>query len=204
MLWGRRIIHKISPTKLQCFRENWCEPSVSYVQNVVRNYEDVALDIGCGRGELSLFLAKKDPKLHVLACDVFLNGLVHLNYSMMLSDISNISIVQSDVLDVLDAMGQRRIRYVACFFPDPWPKARHQKRRLLLREGVIEKIQRILCDGGVFLWRSDNADYHYAIESRVRAVGMRVVDPWEIPAITTYERKARENNRAIYSGACCR
>ena len=92
----------------------------------------VVLEIGCGTGTSTLAMAKAEPEIDVVAVEVYRRGLAQLLSAIDRESVSNIRLVRGDGVDVLEHMfGPESLTGVRVFFPDPWPKARHHKRRLL-------------------------------------------------------------------------
>ena len=92
----------------------------------------VVLEIGSGTGISTLAMAQAEPHLDVVAVEVYRRGLAQLLSAIDREGVTNIRLVRGDGVDVLEHMfGPDSLTGVRVFFPDPWPKARHHKRRLL-------------------------------------------------------------------------
>ena len=92
----------------------------------------VVLEIGSGTGTSTLAMAKAEPHIDVVAVEVYRRGLAQLLSAIAREGVTNIRLVRGDGVDVLEHMfGPESLTGVRVFFPDPWPKARHHKRRLL-------------------------------------------------------------------------
>ena len=92
----------------------------------------MVLEIGSGTGTSTLAMAKAEPDIDVVAVEVYRRGLAQLLSAIDREAVSNIRLVRGDGVDVLEHMfGPESLTGVRVFFPDPWPKARHHKRRLL-------------------------------------------------------------------------
>jgi tRNA (guanine-N7-)-methyltransferase len=97
----------------------------------------VLLEIGSGMGETTAALAKAAPELNYLAVEVYRPGLAQLMMRAQSMDITNLRLLRGDAVVLLgehvaaDSLAGARI-----FFPDPWPKKRHHKRRLIQPEFV--------------------------------------------------------------------
>ena len=198
MFWGRRKIHRISAQKMSVFEQRWCQESVEdTLARVFRKHKRIALDVGCGRGESTLFWAQSDPRWHVVACDVFLNGLVHLGQAVEELNLNNVTIVCEDVMDILSHIPDCCVQQVSCFFPDPWPKKRHRKRRLLIQPGFLAHVERMMSVGGVFLWKTDIADYAEHALPLIAQTSLKQECAPTLSCETSYERKARMAQRAV-------
>jgi len=91
----------------------------------------LVLEIGSGMGEATAALAAADPSRDVLAVEVHTPGVGALLRRLEDTGLTNVRVLEADGLDVLRARAPRSLDEVRLFFPDPWPKARHGKRRLV-------------------------------------------------------------------------
>ena len=117
------------------------------------------LDIGFGDGEALLTTAANNPGIDYLGVEVHEPGIGHLLVLIEKAGLGNVRIVSRDAVDVIDRMIEdHSFDAVNLFFPDPWPKKRHHKRRLVQPE-FVGAVARILVDGGLFHIATDWADY---------------------------------------------
>lgn len=107
------------------------------------------LEIGFGMGEALLEMARKHPENNYLGVDVYLPGIGQLLLGIREMGITNIRIDRRDAMEVLALLPAGSVRRVCLFFPDPWPKQRHHKRRLV-QAPFVEKLHRVLEPGGHF------------------------------------------------------
>ncbi|MGV0836784.1 tRNA (guanosine(46)-N7)-methyltransferase TrmB [Mycolicibacterium thermoresistibile] len=165
----------------------------------------VVLEIGSGTGVSTLAMAQEEPHLDVVAVEVYRRGLAQLLSAMDRAQVTNIRLIRGDGVDVLEHMfGPESLTAVRVFFPDPWPKARHHKRRLL-QPATMALIADRLLPGGVLHVATDHAGYaeHIAetgdAEPRLRRVtGDLTALPISVRRpVTKYEGKARDANRAV-------
>ena len=167
----------------------------------------VWLEIGFGSGEHLLWQAEQNKEIGFIGCEPFINGMGTLLGAIETRGIETIRVHDGDARDVLAFLPDGSIGRIFLLFPDPWPKRRQQKRRLLSRETVRE-LARVLAPGGEFRFASDNGDYAAQALFLARASGAflwRAKGPadWrERPADwpeTRYERKALTSGRkALY------
>jgi tRNA (guanine-N7-)-methyltransferase len=92
----------------------------------------LVLEIGSGTGEAAVVMAAEDPSRDLLAVEVHTPGVATLLRRVEEEGLTNVRVVEGDGLQVLtDALGPGTLDEVRVFFPDPWPKSRHHKRRLV-------------------------------------------------------------------------
>ncbi len=168
----------------------------------------VVLEIGSGTGTSTLAMAKAEPDIDVVAVEVYRRGLAQLLSAIDRSGdtepVSNIRLVRGDGVDVLEHMfGPDSLTGVRVFFPDPWPKARHHKRRLLQPDTVALIADR-LRPGGVLHAATDHAGYaeHIAevgdAEPRLRRVSATDDMPISVARpVTKYESKAHDADSTV-------
>ena len=116
------------------------------------------LEIGFGMGEALLEMARKHPENNYLGVDVYLPGVGQLLLGIREMGITNVRIDRRDAMEVLALLPAGSVSRVSLFFPDPWPKQRHQKRRLV-QAPFVEKLRRVLEPGGHFHAATDWDDY---------------------------------------------
>lgn len=119
----------------------------------------VVLEIGCGTGISTLAMAQEEPHLDVIAVEVYRKGIAQLLGGVDRAGLTNVRFVRGDGVDVLEHMiAPSTLTAVRVFFPDPWPKARHHKRRLL-QPDTVALISSRLKPGGILHAATDHADY---------------------------------------------
>ena len=96
------------------------------------------LDVGTGYGETSIFLAKKFLNKIVISCEKYIDGNIILLKNIEKNNIKNIQLHNGNVHDVLESSNKKNFSLVWIFFPDPWPKNRHAKRRLITSDFLIK------------------------------------------------------------------
>jgi tRNA (guanine-N7-)-methyltransferase len=108
----------------------------------------VVVEIGFGMGEATAAMAAAQPELDVLAVDVHTPGHGSLLKLVQASGLTNVRVVSGDARVLLEEMlSSESLAAVRVFFPDPWPKARHAKRRILTREFADLVANRLVDDG---------------------------------------------------------
>ena len=119
----------------------------------------LTLEIGSGTGEQIVAAAVANPDRDYLALEVWVPGIAKLISKAVDAGVDNIRVLEADVAQALPIMlGDACLDEVWTFFPDPWRKARHRKRRLVSDDFALQ-VARVLRDGGVWRLATDWDDY---------------------------------------------
>ena len=157
----------------------------------------VWLEIGFGGGEHLAGQAARRPDTLFLGAEPFLNGVASALRHIDEAGLANVRLHDGDVRDLMARLPDGCLSRVFILFPDPWPKARHNKRRIVQAETVAE-FARLLKRGGTLRFASDWADYvDRALETILANPALawpaERADDWRLPPadhITTrYEEK---------------
>ncbi|TSE00259.1 tRNA (guanosine(46)-N7)-methyltransferase TrmB [Skermania sp. ID1734] len=160
------------------------------------------LEIGSGTGTATAAMALAEPHVNLVAIEVYRPGLAQLVQHIEREDIGNIRLLRGDAVEVLESLvAPESLTGVRVFFPDPWPKARHHKRRLL-QPPTVALIADRLRPGGVLHVATDHADYASYIRSVGDAEPQLTALDWESPMtherpVTKFERKAHRAGSAV-------
>ncbi|MDP3634649.1 tRNA (guanosine(46)-N7)-methyltransferase TrmB [Phenylobacterium sp.] len=158
---------------------------------------EVWLEIGFGGGEHMAAQAARSPDTLIIGAEPFLNGVASALRHVEEASLRNVRIHDNDVRELMARMPDACLDRVFVLFPDPWPKARHNKRRLIQAE-MIAELARLLKPGGRLRFATDWADYADWTLERVLAGGQFAwpaerAEDWRVPPadhITTrYEEK---------------
>ena len=96
------------------------------------NNNPLVLEIGCGMGETTAAIAQAHPEINFIGCEVFAAGVGALSKRLHDMNLKNVRIFRHDAVEVVrDMLEDNSLDGVHIFFPDPWRKARHHKRRLI-------------------------------------------------------------------------
>lgn len=159
---------------------------------------DFHLEIGFGGGEHLIAAALARPSAGFIGVEPFLNGMARALFDLEASGARNVRLFDGDAALVLDRLPAACLGGVDLFYPDPWPKRRHWKRRFV-RPDNLDLIARALRSGGVFRFASDVPDYVDWTLREVRAHPAfrwraEEADDWRLPPVgwpgTRYEAKA--------------
>jgi tRNA (guanine-N7-)-methyltransferase len=120
--------------------------------------KDVWVEIGFGGGEHMAAQAARHPDTLILGAEPFQNGVASALRHLDEQGLENVRIQDGDARELLARLPDASVSRVFILFPDPWPKARHHKRRLIQADTVAE-LARVLAPGGALRFASDWADY---------------------------------------------
>jgi len=176
-----RLKVDLSAPQLQSARETW-------------------LEIGFGGGEHLAHQASLHPEVDFIGAEPFVNGVAKLLALIEEKRLDNIRIHDRDVRYLLEALPAACLNRIYLLYPDPWPKVRHHKRRLV-NPDTLEDFHRLLQPGGLFIFASDISDYVDWTRAHVAEHGgwEAASDSNEAPVDwveTRYEAKARREGRA--------
>jgi len=119
----------------------------------------LVVEIGSGMGETTLEIARADPASDFIAIEVHAPGVGSLLRGIEAAGLTNLRVIRHDALDVLEHMiADASLAGIHLFFPDPWPKKRHHKRRLV-QPAFAALAARKLKAGGVLHAATDWAEY---------------------------------------------
>ena len=116
------------------------------------------LEIGFGGGEHLAIMAERHPNVQFIGCEIFKNGVASLLQYITDTPLKNISIYSEDVRPFIKSLPDHCIDMIFIMFPDPWPKKKHLKRRLLNQE-MLNDLMRISTPMSGLRFASDHHDY---------------------------------------------
>jgi tRNA (guanine-N7-)-methyltransferase len=166
----------------------------------------LALEIGFGRGEHLAAQAIRDPATGFIGCEPFLDGMVGALGHVRDAGLDNVRLHLGDAIDVLERLPNGSLSRAWLLHPDPWPKARHAKRRFM-NDGPIALIAAKLKPGGEFRFGTDHPVYcRWAMMVMARSPDFRWLadtpedfrqrpDDWPQ---TRYEAKARRLGHEVW------
>ena len=164
--------------------------------------KEIWLEIGFGGGEHLAAQAAAHPEVGIIGCEPFVNGVVSLLGHVQARALRNVRIWSHDARDLIVRLPAASLARAFILFPDPWPKARHHKRRLIAAP-FLDALARVLAPGAELRVATDDADYrdwilerlpdHPAFRPQDRADWQARPADWPP---TRYEQKAVAAGRA--------
>ena len=162
------------------------------------------LEIGFGAGEHLIDQAKANPEVALIGCEPFLNGVAAALAGIDRESVRNVRLRHGDAETLVDAAPDAFFSRIFLLYADPWPKRRHNKRRIVSDE-MIEALARIVKPGGEVRFATDIDDYagwtlkRFLASPSFRWTASRASDwrtPWPGWRPTRYEVKAHRAGRA--------
>jgi tRNA (guanine-N7-)-methyltransferase len=161
------------------------------------------LEIGFGGGEHLVARALENPEVGFIGCEPFVNGVAKLLAAIDKHGLANVRVRAGDALELIEAAPAATFSRIFLLYPDPWPKRRQSKRRLV-SEGTIAELARVARPGAELRFATDIDDYAgWTLRRFLASPGFawtarRADDwrnPWEGWIATRYEAKARGAGR---------
>ncbi len=181
------------------------DKSINFKQ-LFGNSNPVWLDVGFGNGESIIHAARKYPDVNFLGIEVHLPGIGHLLMGIKEHGLNNVRIIRNDAVDVLDLfIDDSSLAAVHVYFPDPWHKKRHHKRRII-NQAFLDLIKTKLIAGGRLHYASDWEPYALEVQE------LFAQNPWlsnqetdngfaprpEWRPITKFERRGQKLEHGTY------
>lgn len=158
------------------------------------------LEIGFGGGEHLVHMAARYPEIGLIGCEPFVNGIAMLLGKIRAAGVENLAIHPGDVRDLFDVLPPGGIAKAFLNYPDPWPKARHHRRRFVTPD-YLTGLARVLAPGAEFRVATDIPDYVRQTLEEVVQAGFELVHQagiggaWDDWYSTRYEQKALREGR---------
>lgn len=180
------------------------KPEVLDFKNVFNNDQPVIIEIGFGMGSSTQRIATDMPECNFLGIEVFLNGFTKLLHVVGAHQMENVRLMRYDAVEVLGSMVKDgSISGFHIFFPDPWPKKKHHKRRLI-QIPFATLLARKLQNGGYIYAVTDWEPYAYQMLEVFQEIpslqnpydGFAPSRPWR--PTTSFEQKGLEKHHPIH------
>ncbi|MGJ8610477.1 MAG: tRNA (guanine(46)-N(7))-methyltransferase TrmB [Octadecabacter sp.] len=208
--YGRRKGKHLKQSQEAYLDEDLAELSpgpVDWDENPARDCLDLAalfggkntwLEVGFGGGEHVIHQAAANPDVGIIGCEPYINGVAMLLGKIRKASVDNLRIYPGDVRDMFDVLPDASISKAFLLYPDPWPKARHHRRRFVTPEH-LEPLVRVLKKGAEFRVATDIPDYVRQTLEEVPQAGFDLVTQggtaWDDWISTRYEQKALREGR---------
>ena len=132
-----------------------------FEKEIINNNKKL-LEIGFGYGENLIHLSKNNPDTSIIGCEVYEPGIASLVEKIESENLKNIYIYPNNVFSLFDNLEKNSFQKVFILYPDPWPKKKHFKRRLISKI-FLKRLHKILKKNGMTLISTDSLSYLCAI-----------------------------------------
>jgi tRNA (guanine-N7-)-methyltransferase len=172
---------------------------------VFGNSRPLALEIGCGTGHFILAQARKQPDINFLAIDIYNKGCLKTCAKIDEAGLQNVRVMRVEARWLMET-GLRPESLAAVYIncPDPWPKKRHRRRRLVNRD-FLESLAHYLLPGGDFFFSTDFDNYAEDVAGQIRNLpgyGNMLQSDWvhDLPGypISKYMQRFLDKGQHIY------
>ena len=187
----------------------WAKPfleehlEVQLSDEKIASLDNIYLEIGAGKGQFLIEMAKKYPDRFFVGIEKNLTCSGFIAKKLVEEQLPNAYLVYGDAEKVLDILKEKTVKIIYLNFSDPWPKVRHHKRRLTSeRFGPLYK--KVLKDDGYIIQKTDNIDlFEFSIEN-FNTQGFEIYDInrdyilEDSDVMTEYEESFRQAGNKIY------
>ena len=174
-------------------------------QEIFGNDHPIHVEVGSGKGAFVSGMAKANPEINYIGIDIQKSVLSYALDKVLATDVPNIKLLWVDGSDLTDYFEEGEIDRLYLNFSDPWPKKRHEKRRLTY-QSFLATYQQILPGNGEIHFKTDNRGlFEYSLVS-FSQYGMKLKGVWldlhasdfEDNVLTEYEQKFANKGQVIY------
>ena len=174
--------------------------SYSEIQKAKNNFEKVILEIGFGNGENVFKFANNNRENLYIASEVYMSGIGQLLGDVINNDLNNVKIVTGDIRLLLEDVTKPIFDHVVIICPDPWPKLKHHKRRMLNND-FLDLIHKTIKDDGHLFMSTDWKNYAESIEEAIdqNEGFIKLKDSiYKECDLTKFQQRAVREGRKIY------
>jgi len=214
--YGRRIGKSLRDSQREYLDSDLAKlavPDVSWEENPERTELDLTrlfgddrpiwLEIGFGGGEHMVHQAANYPEVGIIGCEPYINGVAMLLGKIREAGVGNLAIHPGDARDLFDVLPDGSLDRAFLLYPDPWPKARHHRRRFVNPE-FLDPLAQAMKSGAILRVATDIEDYvRQTLEQVIAHPAFEWLaegpddwrKPWEDWTQTRYEAKAIREDR---------
>ena len=202
--FGRIKTRKLSANKEALLSNLLPKYEIKQLDNdFVNKFSNIHLEIGFGFGDFLFEMARRNPDIGFIGSETHINGIVNLLTKLEKEPLDNIRIFKSDVRLFLEEIKERVFNKIYILFPDPWPKVKHHKRRLI-DESFIQILSEKMTSNSELVIATDHDSYKRWILFKTFKTGLfkwhvksksdwqNFPDDW---IYTKYQKKAEKEGR---------
>ena len=192
--------------KLYDFKFFLDKSKIKTFETKIKKFETFNLEIGFGVGENIFAQSVKNDKDLFLGCDPYLSGSFNLKKDIKTFGLKNLFFTNLGFLELFEFLKSTIFTKIVILFPDPWPKKRHKKRRLI-NSSFVSLLELITFEKTKIIVATDHEDYLTQIlyefyksksfELSTEVIGYEVYTRFDI-SLTKYHMKAKKSNKRVY------
>ena len=197
---------RVTSNQKRAIQDLWDEFVIFESSDLQKSWvqEKLALDIGFGAGETTAYLSRAKPNMSIIGAEVYLSGIGSLLSKIRDENLQNIKILNSDVVAFLENNDAYFFDLVLMFYPDPWPKRKHHKRRLF-KDDFLKLLNKKVKKEGIFYFKTDWQHYFDEVmKIELDSKTWQVIKKKELEDYliklpqTSFELKAMESKREVF------
>ena len=197
---------RVTSNQKRAIQDLWDEFVIFESSDLQKSWaqEKLALDIGFGAGETTAYLSRAKPNMSIIGAEVYLSGIGSLLSKIRNENLQNIKILNSDVVAFLENNDAYFFDLVLMFYPDPWPKRKHHKRRLF-KDDFLQLLNKKVKKEGIFYFKTDWQHYFDEVmKIELDSKTWQVIKKKELEDYliklpqTSFELKAMESKREVF------
>ena len=214
---GRRITKKLSLSSIELIKSEFKKYSLD--EDVIsllnkkknnlnlslnNNFKKIVIEVGFGNGDYLINNAKKNPHILYIGSEVYINGIAKVLKYIVNSNTNNIKLCGINFLYLLESLKLKTIDEIYIINPDPWPKKRHNKRRLLNLDNLVSMYKLLKKNGKIFI-TTDSKKYFDEIILVLKddtqfneVLHEKIIKSDIMYGISNYQKKAILNKKDIY------
>jgi|TARA_B110000459_G_C16451240_1_gene420819 tRNA (guanine-N7-)-methyltransferase len=189
--------------RLSRFQKLLFKPSKLFFKNIKN--QTLVLEIGIGDGMKISEDASLNLNKTYIGCDIFIDGILRAARHQSEKNLKNLFVFYNNVQDLLPYISNSSLDTVRIYFPDPWPKTRHKKRRTF-NKSLLKQLLPIMKAGSRLEFASDHGDYFLDALILISKSGFKILgntpDMWQYSIFnaigTKYEKKALDKNNKLF------
>ena len=193
---------RVTASQKKSIKENWSEfgvdPKKTAFKEIFPNNSRIIVEVGFGSGENLLHLSEDQNSLHFLGIEVYTSGIGALIRRAKKRGVLNLKVINHDARNLFNNfIAKESLEAVLIFHPDPWPKRKHNKRRLV-NDLFIKNIYKALKRGGFLYFKTDSLDYFRKVNLKLNNVqGLKKIKIEELPIFLQSIPKSKYESKAI-------
>ena len=197
---------RVTSNQKRAIQDLWDEFVIFESSDLQKSWvqEKLALDIGFGAGETTAYLSRAKPNMSIIGAEVYLSGIGSLLSKIRNENLQNIKILNSDVVAFLENNDAYFFDLVLMFYPDPWPKRKHHKRRLF-KDDFLQLLNKKVKKEGIFYFKTDWQHYFDEVmKIELDSKTWQVIEKKDLEDYliklpqTSFELKAMESKREVF------